>query len=556
MSSTLEHVNYIAGLLPWSDGSEITTPRGARISRVALCDAATWVPFFNEHKPYFTKWEVSLGGIKDGTLQINWLAPIITSEDTGAVRKREDISPEIAARCREYQVPIVAEMIRGLRKHRFMFNGSDMGTGKMYMDSAVVAQTGLEPIVIARKAAIPDWKKVLKFMGTRRTPTVTNVDQIKREKENFGRWVEWKAKNGRKMKRFEWRLPKDAILLLDEVHWYRGSDSDNSKLLIAVRDEKVFCVGSSGTAASTPMHMKGLGYVLGLHDLKGYWKWMLNHGVAKGKFGLEFSCGMKWNQLVYYNKGEKVLNEEGQKELHRRRCVVMQQIHNQIFPTGRGVRVNKCEVPGFPVNTIIPYRIDYGQATGEIQFAYERLKDRLRSVKANERFSCMMESLMEIEKVKLMGVVDDIDEALAEGNSVLVFVNFNDSVDTLARHYKTDMIIRGGQTEEARESVKQRFQLNREKLCILNNKAGGESISMQDLHGGHPRVSIVFPSFWVEPIVQCLWRTARDGAKSPVICKIPFAADTPEENALINFQSSVERIAALNDGQLQGLFGL
>ena len=53
-------------------------------------------------------------------------------------------------------------------------------------------------------------------------------------------------------------------------------------------------------------------------------------------------------------------------------------------------------------------------------------------------------------------------------------------------------------------------------------QAGGVGVSLHDLHGGHPRMSIISPTWSGQDLKQVLGRIHRAGSKTPAIQKIVF----------------------------------
>lgn len=59
-------------------------------------------------------------------------------------------------------------------------------------------------------------------------------------------------------------------------------------------------------------------------------------------------------------------------------------------------------------------------------------------------------------------------------------------------------------------------------------KTGGKGISLCDVNGKHPRVSLISPTTSVINLIQMLGRVCRSG-KTKSLQRIIFAANTPEE---------------------------
>jgi hypothetical protein len=94
------------------------------------------------------------------------------------------------------------------------------------------------------------------------------------------------------------------------------------------------------------------------------------------------------------------------------------------------------------------------------------------------------------------------------------------------------------------------FQSDEKRIMLVNLAAGNAGVSLHDLNGNHPRVSIVSPSFSAINMLQALGRIHRAEAKTPCVQKVFFAADTIEENCCRRVQDKLNNLEALNDGDL------
>lgn len=77
-----------------------------------------------------------------------------------------------------------------------------------------------------------------------------------------------------------------------------------------------------------------------------------------------------------------------------------------------------------------------------------------------------------------------------------------------------------------------RFQTNQTNVILCNIAAGGVGVSLHDTMGGHPRMSLISPTFNVKDYIQTLGRVHRAGAKSPVIQRVLVASKTIEEKII------------------------
>ena len=429
-----------------------------------------------------------------------------------------------------YQRPHADRIADALVRLGRALDSSDMGTGKTYAACATAARLGLQLAVVAPKAVLPAWKKVAALFGVE-VVGVHNYEAVKLGKTGFGRFVTGQ---------FQWTLPPDALLVFDEVQRCKARDSKNARLLIDAKRQGVRILMCSATAASNPLEMRAIGFALGLHQLHNYWPWARAHGVVKGRFGMEFDGGPEDIALI----------------------------HHRIFTELRaGSRMRIADIPDFPPTQIIADAVDTGRER-EIQAVYDQLKiDLNRAVATNDQdkkdeiaeeidataanhLTIQLRARQDIEHLKLDTLATMATDAVAEGMSVAIFVNFDESIDALAESLGADCVIRGGQNAAERETAIARFQANESNVIICNIRAGGVGVSLHDPNGAKPRLALISPTFSAQDLRQALGRVHRAGGAHS-IQRIVFAAGTVEEKACVAVDAKLACIDTLNDGDLQ-----
>ncbi len=143
-----------------------------------------------------------------------------------------------------------------------------------------------------------------------------------------------------------------------------------------------------------------------------------------------------------------------------------------------------------------------------------------------------------------------IEEAKSEGFSIVVFVNFTETINAMAKRLGTSCIFDGKVGDAVREDNKERFQNNKERVILVNVQSGGGGLSLHDLHGGHPRLSLISPSYSPVNMRQVVGRIWRDSAKTKAIQKLVCVAHTVEENVYHNVIKKLNNLDLLNDGDL------
>lgn len=391
--------------------------------------------------------------------------------------------------------------------------------GKTYTAVAVAKHLGLPLAVVCPKSIIPGWERVCREFGV--TPLfVLNYEQLRRGKTS---WVK------KVVKSFVWTLPTTSLIVFDEVHRCKGHESQNSEMLIGAWNNRAMhrVLMLSATFASTPLEMRAVGYTLGLHKLQDFWPWAFRNGVVKlDRFRYAYSGGLE----------------------------VLSRIHNQIFPC-RGARVRIADLgDAFPRNIITAEAYDTGAAR-QITKAYKEIEpqiDKLRALQALSRseLAAITRARQIAELAKVPAMREMIDDLVDEGKSVAVFVNYHDTLTALGQGLDTSAFVHGQQTAEERQQAIDAFQSGRERVIYCNLQAGGESISLHDLDGARPRVSLISPSFSAIQLRQCLGRIHRNGGMSPCVQRIVFAAGTIEESICAKVQKKLSCIDTLNDDDL------
>jgi SNF2 family DNA or RNA helicase len=142
-------------------------------------------------------------------------------------------------------------------------------------------------------------------------------------------------------------------------------------------------------------------------------------------------------------------------------------------------------------------------------------------------------------------MADMAKDFVEQGHSVVLFVNFTDTVDTLCELLECKCI-KGGQKVEDRQDIIDAFQRDEEHVLVINTAAGGTGISLHDINGDRQRISLISPTFNVKDHLQALGRIHRNGAKSDAIQKILVASDSIEEHVMRVVEQKSENLNTLH----------
>lgn len=413
-----------------------------------------------------------------------------------------------------FQVGLIAQLVSQLKKFRSAADMSGTGVGKTFVALFTCKALGLRPLIVCPKSVIPAWEEAARLVG------VEPIAIVNYEKLRTGKlpWLKWTW--GKRV--CEWSLPDPSktLVIFDEVHRCKNRKSQNSKMLIATNRSDAKVLMLSATLAESPLDMYATGIVLEVFKSDQYYGWCFANGVVRGTFGSEYRGGT-----------------EG-----------MLRIKDQI--SHRSVRLNPSEVPGFPDNLVSAVELptEHSAAIDQHLQALEdaRLLDEPLPIVDNLR------ARQEVELYKVKPLVEMAKDAVAEGNSVVIFQNFSASIEATTNSL-ISLGARGltGQTpENERREIISQFQANELPILVCQARAGGEGISLHDV-AGRPRVSLINPSYSATELLQCLGRIHRQGSKSPSVQRICFAAGSKVESRIRRqVQAKLHNLDSLNDGDL------
>jgi Mimiviridae putative ATP-dependent RNA helicase len=450
----------------------------------------------------------------------------------------DQISKKYKDKLFSYQIGNVNNIIRILKENNSVLDASDTGTGKTYTAIAACAELKLRPIIICPRSVMFTWKSVSKIFNVEPF-FIVNYETLK-----FGKYYNKKGnrvkcpfliynKNEEDIfKTYSWTsLPKKEklIFIFDEVHKCTNFDTFNGQLLLSAKNTDLPIMILSATLADKPEKIKMFAYVLNFIDKQN-----------AEKLKLTFDQYMK---VI-----DRWLDRDS---------TPMVRIHDTLYPD-RGTRM-RIDALGkaFPENQVIPlpYNIKK-QDEKEIQKEYEKiaeLLDELKEKKRKDTGNILVKVLRSHQKIELLKIplfIELTRDFNNEGKSVVIFVNFTNTLKTLAKFLNTRCLIYGEQTSEERDININDFQNNTEKIIVCNIKAGAVGISLHDLYGGHPRISLISPTFNSTDLIQAIGRIHRAGSKSKALQRIVYIANTVEEQIADKLEKKIKNLNNLNNGDL------
>lgn len=442
-----------------------------------------------------------------------------------------------------FQEPHLPAILQQLNTHRFSLNASDTGTGKTFLTLAALNALPPDPVLVVCPLSLQSmWAEEL-AAHCPRTP-VLDILNIEKLRTGNTPWLNRRPPANKWSKpTFRWNLPPRTHVVWDEVHNASGADSQNGFILAYLKQiPDVRLIALSATCASAPNKMRALGFWMDLHNFVDFSTWAISQGCFRDQYGsLRYSP-------------------------HALNAAQLQALHAHIFPE-YGVRMRIADIEDFPENSIEAILITDDTPTGwkkEFRSRYPHVYDPQAAVTTGE--SRMLSDLMgqdaklvpdnviflrkrqEAEFARLHYLCTRIPELVEEGNNVVVFLNFLDSITELSDRIDCEVII-GDTPEVERKFIRDRFQRNEINVLVCTPGAGGTGISLHDLHG-RPRVSLISPMFDPVAFVQTLGRIHRAGALSPARQYITCLKGSAEEQVRKAITRKRHQISLINDGEL------
>lgn len=433
-------------------------------------------------------------------------------------------------RCKDklypYQPPAVQAICSSIVSNGVAIDGSDCGIGKTYHAIAVCREFGLQPAVVSRKSGLSTWQRVCDHFGIKPF-FIVNWEMAKNGKFQCAPRMQ-DQHSGEYY--YQWRLPKNTLLVFDEAHMASHDDSQNARLWQASKGRASLSL--SATFADRPSRLRGLMNLLGAVKPEEFAQWLSSRGTF----------------INQYDEAESLDPVADMKELHH---VLYPRYGARLSDDDPAVR------KFFPEAHYMTEIVDLGKSRQDRQNAL--YADLVRKVEYYRSLGKQAQALVadlryrqETELLKVDTLVELVNGFITEGKSVCVFVNFRETLRHLAHRLHTRSLIYGNQENDGliRDTVIDDFQAGRTRIMLSMTSAGGQSISLHDLDGRHPRVSLVCPGYEPISIQQVFGRTHRAGSRSTPVIKLVYAANTVEEKVAQVVNQKINNIKALNDGDL------
>jgi superfamily II DNA or RNA helicase len=425
-----------------------------------------------------------------------------------------------------------------LMERQNTLDSSQMGTGKTVVGTQL-ARTLIDKCpsinkvaVICPKAVIPSWEREMEESGLEPL-FINNVESLR------GGKTEWVSRFGRgKTKNYDWKLPMDTLILIDEIHKMKGPWTQNANMLVGLVKRGYKIHGMSGTPCDNPHEMRPLGYMLGLHSnekargpLYSWKSWMYDLGMYQDD----------WNNWImpqpYGGVSESLTS-----------------LRNSMYGISTmGLRISDFP-DSFKNNRIINDAINFKNSR-KILEAFKDIDESDidnyidRDLDSSDPEELMIVKILrarqEAEYHKIPDVVNMVEDCVEEGHSAVVFFNFKDSLHELAKNLNLDYID-GGTPHEKRNELIEEFQNDQSNILLINAATGGTGISLHDTIGNRQRYSFISPSFNAKEFVQVLGRIHRNGAMTDAVQKMLVTNGSIENYVMDRVLEKIKRMETLH----------
>jgi superfamily II DNA or RNA helicase len=426
----------------------------------------------------------------------------------------------------------VENLRKSLEKYSRVLDTSETGTGKTYTSVFVCKQENLIPFIICPKIVIYNWKKVLNNAEIKKY-FITSYEKFHNLKYHDEQNIEHEFKLIKKKKikkdneniiSYEYDESvdiednKNKIIIYDEVHKCKNINTINSKILLELTKIKnIKLLLLSATLLDRHTYFIHVGYVLKIYDSVQKGRMWLNNIIKKYGHGNEaYGIFMSINNI--YASRMKLID-----------CLGDNIFQNDIY--------TRCE------------KMDSWEL---IEKEYENINIIVKQLQENKKKANVLSRILfcrqQIELLKIPTFIKLTNEYIENGNSVVIFVNFTQTLLNLATELNTDCICYGGISEVLINKNINDFVENKKRVIICNIKKSTIGISLHDTIGNFPRISLISPTWSAIELLQAFGRIYRSGIKSHSKQYILFCSNTYEEKIAENIKAKIKNIAMFNDG--------
>jgi superfamily II DNA or RNA helicase len=415
----------------------------------------------------------------------------------------------------EWQQKKIDTLVNIFKEYEAALDMSDTGTGKTVTALGMLEDLDKQALIVCPKKVHSSWLRTAEAMGlSDNVLGVVNAEKLMYKNDWF--------KNGK------WLVPSGAMIVADEVHrGCSGPKTKTTKIMSLTKAQKIPLLAMSATIADSPLKMRFIGFLTGLHRFNdaSFYGWCRKYGC----FSTPHIRGLQ------FPKGKTA-------EKH------MQAIHEMLKDVSVRSRIDDIE--DFPESVVQATLFDLDKAS--LKALTKSYEDLAEKKKETNQLTILLRARQEAELIKLPLFAELALDAISEGKSPVIFVNFRDTLFKL-QELLTNLglrigIVVGG--EDADEDIE---KYERDELdAMVCMTQGGFGINLHATEGRRPRVSYISPSYDAVHMVQCLGRIHRlNGSK--VVQIFVLVSGTIEERVHKAIVGKLNNIKSLNGDDLEAL---
>ncbi len=483
------------------------------------------------------------------------------------MEKENEPPDHIMCKLYPYQQEHIRAMGKCVDENSAILEASDTGTGKTAIICALSAWKNYSIFVICPKPVVSTWFKFAAMFGIhvigvsnyeaiKQGKYYTSVEEFNAENRQTCPYVKFKRVGNRVV--FEIALPP-CMFVIDEAHRGKNYSTDNSKLLIAIKES--FDIGRanrpeirckiailSATIAQTIEEFRTTSYILGITQFGKHafaaWKRQI---LAQYPDGTEASA---IHRVLFPKYGHRMcksnITEREQASTNQNVFHVYKWLVSLDHGTGYSPYMDVFSVILNAYNTGTTFKhsdikAEVYEVSADVEqqivAAYQDINAAIEAIKNKQMgevhpLTIILRARQRIEMLKVHVMINLATEFLMDGYAVTIFVNFTPTIDKLYDAL-TDFVtadfnscitfIQGGQSVSDRTINIDMFQSGKSDLMLVNVEAGGLGISLHRTNwNAKPRAVIISPPWSAITLKQVLGRADRAGSLSDSVQRIIY----------------------------------
>lgn len=411
------------------------------------------------------------------------------------------------------QVDHTKKLISSIQKHNAGLDISQTGSGKTFSAVAVAKILQKKMVVITTVSNSEKWRLVAQRA---KVPChATTYEKIRSKKNKIVK------QDGK----FVWNLDNQKYLIVyDEAHKTVNQNTINQKIMVAGILQKIPMLILSATMADNPFEFRALGLALGIYsNTQDYNNWLRQH-----KANPENQETKKWS----------IPKEEKKQEIKK--------IRNFLFSTGR---VSEIPISYQTKNNIVPVLVEAHPP----EFLRPRILELQQEIANHtDEFTSTIKKRQLAELLKIAFIARQAIKDYKQRKSVIIFLNFLESINILSQVLKTKSIIIGEMNKKERTIIMRAFQSGQNRILLCSD-AAIEGIDLDDQKGDRPRETYISPRWSGKKLKQTLGRAVRTTTKSNTTQNIIFLKDTIEEKVYSRMTERAELLSTLSEEQWEDM---